>query len=125
MAKQTGILEEHTETCRSMTAGMGAAFSNVRELSVDVNRRIQLDAEELRLYAELKRVKISELALKEQVTKIKAELEQEKGKATRLADHSRTVISKNETLNSTKNDMEQKLNDLLHSQAWHSGTGYC
>ena len=49
MAKQTGILEEHTETCRSMTVGMGTAFSNVREriLSVDVTRRIQLDSEEL------------------------------------------------------------------------------
>ncbi len=63
MAKQTGLLEEHTETCRSMTSGMGTAFSNVRErvLSVNVNRRIQLDAEELRLYAKLKRVKNSEL----------------------------------------------------------------
>jgi hypothetical protein len=57
IAKQTGVLEEHTETCRSiMTAGMGAALSSVRDriLSVDVTRRIQLDAEELRLYAELK-----------------------------------------------------------------------
>ncbi len=80
MAKQTGLLEEHTETCRSMTSGMGTAFSNVRGkiLSVDVNRRIQLDAEELRLYAELKRIKISELALKEQVAKMEAELDQEK-----------------------------------------------
>jgi hypothetical protein len=65
MAKQTGLLEEHTETCRSKTAGMGVAFSNVREriLSVDVTRRIQLDGEELRLYAELKRARTSELAL--------------------------------------------------------------
>ena len=30
MAKQTGLLEEHTETCRSMIPGMGVAFSNVR-----------------------------------------------------------------------------------------------
>jgi hypothetical protein len=115
MAKQTGLLEEHTETfCRSMTAGMGVAFSNVREriLSVDVNRRVQLDAEELRIYAELKRVKISELALKEQVAKMAAELEQEKSMATRLADHSRSVINKNETLHATKDDMEQKMKDL-------------
>ncbi len=57
MAKQKGILEEHTETCRSMIAGMGVAFSDVRQriLSVDVTCRIQLDREELRLYAELKR----------------------------------------------------------------------
>jgi hypothetical protein len=101
MAKQTGILEERTETCRSMIPGMGVAFSNVREriLSVDVTRRIQLDREELRLYAELKRSRdYSELALKE-------ELEQEKGKAARLADHSRSIISKNETLHATKDDM--------------------
>ncbi len=53
MAKQTGILEEHTESFRSMTSGMGVAFSSVREriLSVDVDCRIQLDAEELRLNA--------------------------------------------------------------------------
>ncbi len=43
---------------------------------------------------------------------MKAELEQEKGKATRLADHSRSVISKNETLCATKDDMEQKMKDL-------------
>ncbi len=68
---------------------------------MDVNRRIQLDAEELRLYVELKRVKDSELALKEQVAKMEAEFEQEKTRADRLAEHSRTVISKNETLDST------------------------
>jgi hypothetical protein len=56
LAKQKEILEEHTETCRSMIPGMGVAFSNVREriLSVDVTRKIQLDGEELRLYRELK-----------------------------------------------------------------------
>jgi hypothetical protein len=114
MAKQTGILEEHTETCRSMIPGMGVAFSNVREriLSVDVTRRIQLDREELRLYAELKRSRNSELALKEVFAKMKAELEQEKGKAARLADHSRSIISKNETLHVSKDDMEQKIKDL-------------
>jgi hypothetical protein len=114
MAKQTGILEEHTENCRSMISGMGVAFSNVREriLSVDVTHRIQLDAEELRLHAELKRSRSSELALKEEVAKMKAELEQEKGKATRLADHSRSIISKNETLHATKDDMEQKVKNL-------------
>jgi hypothetical protein len=67
MAKQKGILEGHTETCRSMIPGMGVAFSNVREriLSVGVTRRIQLDKEELRLYAELKRSREFELALKD------------------------------------------------------------
>jgi hypothetical protein len=114
MAKQKGILEEHTETCRSMIPGMGVAFSNVREriLSVDVTHRIQLDREELRLYAELKRSRDSELALKDELAKIKAELDQEKGKATRLSDHSRLIIDKNETLHRTKGDMEQKIKDL-------------
>ncbi len=37
---------------------------------------------------------------------------QEKGKATKLADHSRSVITKNETLHATKDDMEQKMKDL-------------
>jgi hypothetical protein len=100
MAKQIGLLQEQTEASKAMTPGMNTAFVNAREriLSVDVNRRIQLDAEELRLYAELRRVKDSELALKKQVAKMKAECEQEKSRADRLADHSRTVISENETL---------------------------
>jgi hypothetical protein len=50
--------------------------------------------------------------LKEEIAKMKAELEQEKGKVTRLADHSRSVITKNETLHATKDDMEQKMKDL-------------
>jgi hypothetical protein len=114
MGKQKGILEEHTETCRSMIPGMSVAFSNVREriLSVDVTRRIQLDREELRLYAELKRSRDSELALKDELAKIKAELDQEKCKATRLSDHSRSIIDKNETLHRTKDDMEKKIKDL-------------
>ncbi len=114
MAKQKGILEDHTKTCRSMIPGMGVAFSNVREriLSVDVTRRIQLDREELRLYQELRRSRDSELALKVEVAKMKEELEKEKGKAARLADHSRSIISKNETLHVTKEDMEQKIKDL-------------
>jgi hypothetical protein len=92
-----------------MIPGMGVAFSNVREriLSVDVTHRIQLDREELRLYAELRRSRVSVLTLKEEVAKMKAELEQEKGKAARLADHSRSIISKNETLHVTKDGMEQ------------------
>jgi hypothetical protein len=97
-----------------MIPGTGVAFSNVREriLSVDVTRRIQLDREELRLYAELRRSRDSELALKDELVKMKAELEQEKGKAARLADHSRSIISKNETLHVSKDDMEQKIKDL-------------
>jgi hypothetical protein len=84
LAKQKGILEEHTETCRSMIPGMGVAFSNVREriLSVDVIRRIQLHREELRLYAELKRSRDSELALKDELAKVKTG-EGEGGKASR------------------------------------------
>jgi hypothetical protein len=114
LAKQKGILEEHTETCRSMIPGMGVAFSNVREriLAVDVTRRIQLDKEELRLYAELKRSRDSELALKDEIVKVKTERDQEKDKAARLADHSRSIISKNEALHVSKSDMEQKIKDL-------------
>jgi hypothetical protein len=114
MAKQIGLLQEQTGNSKATASGMDTAFTNAREriLSVDVNRRIQLDAEELRLYAELKKVKDSELAPKGQVAKLKAEFEQEKSRADRLADHSRTVISKNETLHATKDDMEQKLKDL-------------
>ncbi len=101
MAKQKEILEEHTETCRSMIPGMGVAFSNVRERipSVDVTRRLQLDREELRLYAELKRSRDSELALKDELAKVKT-------------DHSRSIISKNEALHVSKSDMEQKIKDL-------------
>jgi hypothetical protein len=106
-----------------MIPGMGVAFSNVGEriLSVDVTRRIQLDREELRLYAEMKRSIDSELALKEEFAKMKAELEQEKGKATRLADHSRSIISKNETLHATKDDMEQKIKDLGEKDRFAQG----
>ena len=50
--------------------------------------------------------------MKEEFAKMKAELEKEKGKAARLADHSRSIISKNETLHVTKDDMEQKIKDL-------------
>jgi hypothetical protein len=98
-----------------MTAGMGVAFSNVREriLSMDVTHRIQLNAEELRLHAELKRSRGSELALKEEVAKIKAELEQ--------ADQSRSVITKNETLHATKDDMEQKIKDLEEKDRFAQG----
>jgi hypothetical protein len=114
LAKQKGILEEHTETCSSMIPGMGVAFSNVREriLAVDVTRRIQLDKEELRLYAELKRSRDSELALKDEIAKVKTERDQEKEKAARLADHSRSIISKNEALHVSKSDMEQKRKEL-------------
>ncbi len=115
MAKQKGILEEHTETCRSMIPGMGVAFSNVREriLSVDVTRRIQLDKKkELRLYAELKPSRDSELALKDELAKVKTERDQDKDKAARLADHSRSIISKNEALHVSKSDMEQKIKNL-------------
>jgi hypothetical protein len=105
MAKQIGLLQEQTADSKAMTSGMDTAFVNAREriLLADVNCRLQLDAEELRLYAELKRVKDSELALlKEQVAKMEAEFEQEKSRADRLAEHSRTVISKNETLHATQ-----------------------
>jgi DNA repair exonuclease SbcCD ATPase subunit len=114
LAKQKAIMEEHTETCRSMLPGMGMAFTSVREriLSVDVNRRIQLDGEELRLARELKRARESELALKDEIAKLKTERNQEKDKATRLADHSRTIIAKNEALHVSKSDMEQKIKDL-------------
>jgi hypothetical protein len=114
MEKQKVILEEHTESCRSMIPGMGVAFSNVREriLSMDVTRRIQLDEEELRIYAELKRSRNSELALKDELAKVKTERDQEKDKAARLADHSRSIISKNEALHVSKSDMEQKIKDL-------------
>jgi hypothetical protein len=93
---------------------MDTAFTHVREriLSIDVNRRIQLDEEKLRLYAELKRVKDSEHELKEQVTKLKAERDHKKSRADRLADHSRIVISHNENLHSTKDTIEHKLKDL-------------
>jgi hypothetical protein len=42
LAKQKEILEEHTESCRSMIPGMGVAFSNVRVriLSIDVTHRM-------------------------------------------------------------------------------------
>ncbi len=43
---------------------------------------------------------------------MKAELEQEKDKATRLSEHSRSIITKNETLHATKDDIEQKIKDL-------------
>ena len=106
LAKQKEIMEEHTETCRSMLPGMGVAFSNVREriLSVDVTRRIQLDGEELRLARELKRARESELALKDEIAKLKTERDLEKDKVARLADHSRTIISKNEALHFSKSD---------------------
>jgi hypothetical protein len=114
LAKQKEILEEHTETCRSMIPGMGVAFSNVRQriLSMDVTHRIQLDEEELRLYRELKRARESELALKDEIAKLKAERDREKDKAARLAEHSRSIISKNEALHVSKSDMEQKIKDL-------------
>jgi hypothetical protein len=90
LAKQKAIMEEHTESCRSMLPGMGMAFTSVRDriLSVDVARRIQLDGEELRLARELTRSRGSELALKDKIAKLKTERDQEKDKAARLADHS-------------------------------------
>ncbi len=50
--------------------------------------------------------------MKDDIAKLKTELDQERDKAARLADHSRSVISKNEALHVSKSDMELKIKDL-------------
>ncbi len=50
--------------------------------------------------------------MKDEIAKVKTERDQEKDKAARLADHSRSIISKNEALHVSKSDMEQKIKDL-------------
>jgi hypothetical protein len=50
--------------------------------------------------------------LKDEIAKLKTERDQEKDKTARLADHSRSIISKNEALHVSKSDMEQKIKDL-------------
>jgi hypothetical protein len=124
MAKQVGLLQEKTARNQAMTAEMKVAQAKVREkiLSIDVNRRIQLDGEELQLYVELKRVKDFELEAKEQVANLQTKYEREKkSRANRLlvVEHSRSIIDQNGTLHLTKDELEKKLKDLEfeHSSA--------
>jgi hypothetical protein len=114
MAKQIGLLQEKTTSNQVLTSEMKVAQAKVREeiLSIDVSRRIQLDGEELQLYAELKRVKDSELEAKRQVNILQIKYDREKTRADRLVEHSRTVIDKNGTLHVTKDELEKKLTDL-------------